>query len=100
MNRRIKARSQSDHISLFVLIQVLEAEKYYFQLTTETLRNARIQVISRGFVWSVEVSPGKLERYSYKINEQIEDARSKNLPNVCNSLLFICIYSENLRLIS
>ncbi len=77
-----------------------EAEKYYFRLTAETLRNARIQVLSRGFVWSVEVSSGKWEQYSYKINEQIENAQKKNVPHVCNSLLFILIYSEDLRLIS
>ncbi len=77
-----------------------EAEKYYFRLTAETLRNARIQVLSRGFVWSVEVSSGKWEQYSYKINERIEDAHLKNVPHVCNSLLFILIYSEDLRLIS
>ena len=54
--------------------QVSEAEKYLYQLTAETLRNARIQVMSRGFVWSVEVLPGKWEQYPYRINQQIEDA--------------------------
>jgi hypothetical protein len=77
---------------------VSEGEKYYFQLTTETLRNARIQILSRGFVWSVEVSSGKWEQYSSKINEQIENAQMRNLPYVCNTLLFICICSEYFRL--
>ncbi len=56
---------------------MIEAEKYYFQLTTETLRNTRIQIISRGFVWSVEISSGKWEQYSNKIVEQIENAYTK-----------------------
>lgn len=69
-----------------------DADKYYFQLTTETLRNVRTQVISRGFIWPVEVSPGKWEQYSYKINDIIEDAKQKNLLHVCKFLLSIHIY--------
>ncbi len=63
-----------------MLIQVSEVEKYFFKLTAETLRHARIQVVSRGFIWSVEVSPGKYEQYSYKVNEQIEGAQRKSHP--------------------
>ncbi len=59
-----------------------EVEKYYFQLTAETLRNTRVQVRSRGFIWSVEVSSNKWEEYSSKINQQIENAQMKNLPYV------------------
>jgi len=77
---------------------VLEAEKYYFELTTEMLRNARIQILSRGFVWLVEVLPGKWEQYSDKIIRQIEDAQSTNLPHVCNTLLVIRLYGLYLRL--
>ncbi|CAF3295032.1 unnamed protein product [Rotaria socialis] len=54
---------------------VLDAEKYFFQLTAETLRNARLSLLSSGFIWSVETSPGKWEPYSYNINGLIEDAQ-------------------------
>ncbi len=59
--------------------QVSEAEKYLYKLNAETLRNARIQVISRGFIWSVEVSPGKWEQYPYRVSQQIEDAQMNKL---------------------
>ncbi|CAF1007839.1 unnamed protein product [Adineta ricciae] len=55
---------------------VMEADKYFLQLTNEMLRTTRIKVISRGAVWSVEIQSGKWEHYSYKINEQIENAHS------------------------
>ncbi|CAM4776475.1 unnamed protein product [Rotaria magnacalcarata] len=54
---------------------VLDAEKYFFQLTAETLRNARLSVLSCGFIWSVETSPGKWEPYSYRTNGLMEDAQ-------------------------
>ncbi|CAM4906998.1 unnamed protein product [Rotaria socialis] len=54
---------------------VSDAEKYFFQLTAETLRNARLSLLSSGFIWSVETSPGKWEPYSYNINGLIEDAQ-------------------------
>ncbi len=76
----------------------MEAEKYYFELSTEVLRNAQIQILSRGFLWLVEVLPSKWEQYSDKINKKIEDAQSKNLPHVCNSLLVIRLYGLYLRL--
>ncbi len=59
--------------------QVSEAEKYLYKLNAETLRNARIQVISRGFIWLVEVSPGNWEQYSYRVSQQIEDAQMNKL---------------------
>ncbi len=71
---------------------MIEAEKYYFQLTTETLRNTRIQIISRGFVWSVEISSGKWEQYSNKIIEQIENAYTKKHSYVLEFYTFIDSY--------
>ncbi|CAF1379978.1 unnamed protein product, partial [Rotaria sp. Silwood1] len=62
--------------------RVSDTEKYFFQLTAEILRNARIQIISHGFVWSVEILSGTWEQYSYKINQQIEDAHMKKLSHI------------------
>ncbi|CAF4667460.1 unnamed protein product, partial [Rotaria sp. Silwood2] len=61
---------------------VSDTEKYFFQLTAEILRNARIQIISHGFVWSFEISSGTWEQYSYKINQQIEDAQLTKLSHI------------------
>ena len=58
----------------------MKQKKYYFQLTAETLRNARIHTLSRGYVWSVEVSSNKLESYSIKIIDQLDDAYTKDRP--------------------
>ncbi|CAF2758721.1 unnamed protein product, partial [Rotaria sp. Silwood2] len=71
---------------------VIEVESYFYQLTAEILRNARIQVLSRGFVWSVEILSGKWEQYSYTINEKIEDAQLRKLSHVCNSFVLIYLY--------
>lgn len=60
------------------MLKVVEADKYFLQLTNEMLRTARIKVISRGAVWSVEIQTGKWEQYSYKMNEQIENAHSSS----------------------
>ena len=81
-----------------LLTQIFEAEKYFFQLTAEILRSAYTRVSSCRCVWSVEVSTGKWEEYSYEVNGQIEDAQSKNLSHVCCSLLFTHIYFMCLRL--
>ncbi|CAF0989356.1 unnamed protein product [Adineta ricciae] len=59
---------------------VMEADRYFLQLTNEMLRTTRIKVISRGAVWSVEIQSGKWEHYSYKMNEQIENAHSASRP--------------------
>ncbi|CAF1000281.1 unnamed protein product [Rotaria sordida] len=61
---------------------VSDVEKYFFQLTAEVLRNARIQVLSRGCIWSVEISSSKWEQYPYRINEIIENAQMKKLPHI------------------
>ncbi|UJR08142.1 hypothetical protein I4U23_012418 [Adineta vaga] len=61
---------------------IAEADKYFLQLTNETLRNARFKVISRGAVWSVEVQSGKWEQYSYQISDKIEDAHAKTLSSI------------------
>jgi hypothetical protein len=81
-----------------MFIQVFDTEKYFFQLTAETLRHARIQYVSRGFIWLVEVSPSKWDQYSNRINDQIEDAQFRKLPHVCKSLIFIRIHLIYLRL--
>ncbi len=67
------------------LIQVQEAENYFYELTTEVFKEARIHAVSRGVVWSVEVTSGSntWEQYSYKLNGIIEDAYLKKLPHVC-----------------
>ncbi|CAF4504803.1 unnamed protein product [Rotaria sp. Silwood1] len=61
---------------------VTDAEKYFFQLTAEILRNARIQVLTRGCIWSVEISSGQWEQYPFRINELIENAQLKKLPYI------------------
>ncbi|CAM4964904.1 unnamed protein product [Rotaria socialis] len=60
---------------------VREAEKHFYELTTETLKEARIHAISRGIIWSVEVTPNSdtWEQYSFKLNGLIEDAYLKKL---------------------
>ena len=62
-----------------------EAEKHFYELTTETYKQARNQAVSRNVIWSVEVSPNSntWEQYSYKLNGAIEGAHSKNLAHVC-----------------
>lgn len=64
------------------LFQVNEAEKYYFQLTTDLLRHARVRVMNSGYIWSVEVSPNRWEQYSNKNIELIENALVKRYPHV------------------
>ncbi|CAF3934972.1 unnamed protein product [Rotaria magnacalcarata] len=62
---------------------VREAEKHFYELTTETLKAARIHAVSRGIIWSVEVTPNSdtWEQYSFKLNGLIEDAYLKKLVN-------------------
>ncbi|CAF1381804.1 unnamed protein product [Adineta steineri] len=63
---------------------VHEAEKYFYELTSETLKQERIQAVSRGVVWSVELIPNSntWEQYSFKLNGIIEDAYLKKHLNV------------------
>ncbi|CAF0928899.1 unnamed protein product [Adineta ricciae] len=63
---------------------VHEAEKQFYELTTETYKQARNHAVSRGVIWSVEVSPGSdnWEQYSFKLNGMIEDAYLKKQPNL------------------
>ncbi|UJR31949.1 hypothetical protein I4U23_019422 [Adineta vaga] len=55
---------------------VHEAEKQFFELTTETYKQARNHAVSRGVIWSVEVTPNSdnWQQYSFKLNGMIEDA--------------------------
>ncbi|CAF4714682.1 unnamed protein product, partial [Rotaria sp. Silwood1] len=63
---------------------VLEAEKHFYELTTETLKQARIHAVSRGVIWSFEIIPNSdtWEQYSFKLNGLIEDAYLKKLSHV------------------
>ncbi|CAF3645504.1 unnamed protein product [Rotaria sordida] len=63
---------------------VHEAEKCFYELTTETLKQARIHAVSRGVIWSVETTPNSdtWEQYSFKLNGVIEDAYLKKLPHI------------------
>ena len=63
---------------------VHEAEKYFYELTTETFKQARIYAVSRNVIWSVEDTSksNTWEQYSYKLNGTIEDAYLKKLPHV------------------
>ncbi|CAF0879399.1 unnamed protein product [Adineta ricciae] len=63
---------------------VHEAEKQFYELTTETYKQARNHAVSRGVIWSVEVSPNSdnWEQYSFKLNGMIEDAYLKKQPNL------------------
>jgi hypothetical protein len=49
------------------------------------LKEARNNAVSRGVIWSVEVTPGSdtWEQYSFKLNGVIEDAHLKKLSQVC-----------------
>ena len=53
-----------------------EAEKYFYELTSETLKQERIHAVSRGVIWSVELvrNSDTWEQYSFKLNGVIEDA--------------------------
>ncbi|UJR14781.1 hypothetical protein I4U23_001769 [Adineta vaga] len=59
---------------------VHEAEKYFYELTNETLKQERIHAMSRGVIWSVELLPNSdtWEQYSFKLNGIIEDAYLKH----------------------
>ncbi|CAF0841059.1 unnamed protein product [Didymodactylos carnosus] len=61
-----------------------QAEKYYYELVTETLKQAHKHVLSRGIIWSVELTPndGQWEQYSYKMNAEIEDAYQRKSPYI------------------
>ncbi|CAF3561359.1 unnamed protein product [Rotaria sp. Silwood1] len=61
-----------------------EAEKYFYELTSETFKEARIHAVSRGAIWSIELIPNSdvWEQYSFKLNGIIEDAFLKKYPHV------------------
>ncbi|CAF0856240.1 unnamed protein product [Adineta ricciae] len=63
---------------------VHEAEKYFYQLTNEALKQERIHAVSRGVIWSMEKTPNSdtWEQYSFKLNGIIEDAYLKKLPQI------------------
>ncbi|CAF0805827.1 unnamed protein product [Adineta ricciae] len=63
---------------------VHEAEKYFYQLTNEALKQERIHAVSRSVIWSMEQTPNSdtWEQYSFKLNGIIEDAYLKKLPHI------------------
>ncbi|CAF1348186.1 unnamed protein product, partial [Didymodactylos carnosus] len=61
---------------------VLEAEKYFYQLSTDTYRQERVQTISQGIIWSYEVSNDIWKKYSFRINAEIEDAYQRRVPSI------------------
>ncbi|CAF4640671.1 unnamed protein product, partial [Rotaria sp. Silwood2] len=62
---------------------VHEAEKYFYELTSETFKEAHIHAVSRAVIWSVELisNSDQWEQYSFKLNGIIEDAFLKKYPH-------------------
>ncbi|CAF1122545.1 unnamed protein product [Didymodactylos carnosus] len=52
---------------------VSDCEKYFYEVTTDTLRQHQIQAISQGVIWSFESNNG-WEKYSLKSTGELEDA--------------------------
>ncbi|CAF3089011.1 unnamed protein product [Rotaria sp. Silwood2] len=70
---------------------VLEAEKHFYELTTETFKQARIHAVSRGVIWSVEITSNSetWEQYSFKLNGVIEDAYLKKISHELHEQFFL-----------
>ncbi len=73
------------------LFKVHEAEKYFYELTSDTFKQARLHAVSRGVIWSVELIPNSdtWEQYSFKLNGIIEDGFLKQHPYVCISIEYM-----------
>lgn len=64
-----------DHLTLTGFPEhVREAQTEFYRLTTIATEEARIVAFARIAVWALEVSPGRIENYSPKINATIEYA--------------------------
>ncbi|CAF1511634.1 unnamed protein product [Adineta steineri] len=63
---------------------VNDAEKYFYELTADIFKQARNHAVSRGVIWSVEVTPNSdiWQQYSFKLNGVIEDAYFKRFPHL------------------